>query len=60
MNEQQAWNNFARTGKIEDYIIYTQIKNQNDALAALGLRGEAGAGKDPGPYYPGTGDWGKR
>lgn len=60
MNEQQAWNRFSRTGKIEDYIIYTQIKSQSEALGALSIRGEAGAGKDPGADYPGANDWRKR
>ena len=60
MNEKQAWDRFSRTGKIEDYLIYTQIKGQAEALGALNLRGEAGAGQDPGADYSGTGHWRKR
>ena len=25
---KQAWESFARTGKVEDYIHYTRLKNQ--------------------------------
>lgn len=60
MNEQQAWNRFSRTGKIEDYLIYTQIKSQTEALGALSIRGETGAGQNAGVDHSGTNHWRKR
>ncbi len=29
MNEDLAWNVFIKTGRITDYLVYSQIKNQN-------------------------------
>ena len=54
MDEKQAWQLFARTGKIEDYIRYTQIKNQAGGLCPPA--GEAyGESNDPGAHHPGAG-----
>lgn len=29
MDEMSAWNNFVKTGKVTDYLIYSQIRNDN-------------------------------
>lgn len=59
VDEKQAWRNFARSGKIEDYIRYTQIRNQAGAQGVFSMEGY-GADQNPGDHYPGTGDRGKR
>lgn len=30
MDEEEAWLNFAKTGSISDYLIYSQFKNKLD------------------------------
>ncbi len=76
MDEKQAWNLFARTGKIEDYIKYTQIRNQagTEKQPIIEIQGgPAGAevrsvfpvevrnaDQDPGAYHPGADGGGER
>lgn len=55
MNENQAWNVFARTGKIEDYIRYIQIRDQVKPGYGVFTGEVLGADQNPGTYYPGTG-----
>ncbi len=30
MDEKKAWELFCKTGKVKDYIVYTQIKTKED------------------------------
>lgn len=30
MNKDEAWLNFAKTGSISDYLVYSQLKNKQD------------------------------
>ena len=45
---KQAWESFARTGKVEDYIHYTRLKNQLETPVGGEVRG---AGSNPGADY---------
>ena len=48
MDVKQAWESFARTGKVEDYIHYTRLKNQLENHVGGEVRG---AGSNPGADY---------
>ena len=39
MDVKQAWESFARTGKVEDYIHYTRLKNQLENHVGGEVRG---------------------
>jgi hypothetical protein len=54
---KQAWESFARTGKVEDYIHYTRLKNQLENHVGGEVRG---AGSNPGADYQGAGGGGER
>ncbi len=59
MDEKNAWKNFCRTGKVEDYIKYSQMKNHQmrggmvqggrhaDQNTGLDHQGADGGGKRP-------------
>ncbi len=71
MDEKQAWRNFAQTGKIEDYIKYTQVRSQTGAegYAAPAIQEVRSvfpvevandASKDTGPDHPRADGGGER
>lgn len=64
MNEMQAWNSFARSGRIEDYLRYARLRGSLD-------RGDEGVSpkegflcgseiQDPGAYPSGDDPGGER
>ena len=48
MDVKQAWESFARTGKVEDYIHYTRLKNQLENL----YQQQAAAKEEIGKPFP--------
>jgi hypothetical protein len=57
VDEKTAWNTFCMTGKAEDYINYTIIKN---SMSPGGICGsEPNADKNRGNYNTGTDNRGK-
>lgn len=52
MNEQDAWNNFLRTGSVHDYLQYKAVKSEkNTNTNPQGITDEI---KDRGTYYKTT------
>ena len=52
MNETQAWNCFARSGRVEDYLRYVQVRSIDHREEVLRGREET---EDPGAYPSGDG-----
>lgn len=60
VDEKQAWKSFARSGKIEDYIKYAQLR-QIVAGDGTSMAGEAySATQNPGTYDKGADHRGER
>ena len=37
INQNEAWNNFFNTGKIEDYLLYRNCKNECEEVIRKGI-----------------------
>lgn len=59
INENLAWQNFCKTGKVEDYIKYTQIKSQRNILGDM-IQEATGAIENGGPDNRGADNRGER
>ena len=51
MDVKQAWESFVRTGRVQDYINYTRLKNQLENSVAGEVQG---AGTNPGTDHQGA------
>ncbi len=47
MDENNAWNNFLQTGKISDYLKYTQTKSEQTIVSKVGADATQDTGNHP-------------